>query len=397
MIPAVKPQNESSRLEALRSYQILDSLPEKEYDDIVKLASEICGVPISLISLVDENRCWFKAKIGLATTEAPREIAYASHAINDPHEPMIVEDALQDERFFDCPLVLNDPPMRFYVGTPLVTTDNHALGTLCVIDTQPRKLSSTQISTLRTLAKHIVARFEQKKQLAEIKNLNRRLESAYKEMEAFSYTVSHDLRAPLRSIKGFSEIIKEDYAEILPSDGKDCLRRICDSTDKMNHLIEDMLRLSKVSKSKLSGSKLNFSVVCQAVINSFPLTDKYNIEIQENITVHADPGLAHIVAQNLVENAVKYSAKKDTPQVFIGEILRNGKKYLTIKDNGAGFNQEYAKEDIYRPFNRMHTNKEFKGSGIGLAIVKKIIDRHMGEIEYESAINEGTTFYFRFS
>lgn len=393
MISAVKPQNEAARLNVLQSYNILDSLPEKEYDDIVKLAAEICQVPISLISLVDENRCWFKAKMGLEQSEAPREIAYAAHAINQPNEPMIIEDALADERFFDCPLVLNDPPMRFYVGTPLVTADNHALGTLCVIDTYPRKLSQTQISTLRILANHVVTCFERKKQLAEIAHLNERLNESYRELEAFSYTVSHDLRAPLRSITGFTQIISEDYAELLPADGKGYLERIYQATTKMDELISDMLRLSKVSRTKLNKQKINFSHLCRNVIDTLAPDSKYDIQLEDNILLNADSGLLRIVAQNIIENALKYSSKEEEPQLKIKRVRYQDQDCIAFEDNGAGFDEKYAKNEIFRPFSRLHSENEFSGTGIGLAIVKKIVDRHKGNLKYKSTIGEGTTFY----
>jgi len=393
MISAKKPLNEEKRLEILRSYEILDTLPEKEYDDIVKLASQICGVPISLISLVDQDRCWFKAKLGLEDSEAPRKIAYAAHAINDPHAPMVVEDALADERFYDCPLVLSDPPMRFYVGTPLVTSDNFALGTLCVIDTKPRKLSEEQLQTLRTLANQVVAQFELKKKLKEVENLNSQLKTAYKEMETFSYSVSHDLKAPLRSLRGFIDILQEDYGETLPIDVIRYLDKVSKSTQKMNFLINDLLELSKVARSKIEKREVNFSELAHNALEELAVTDKYKIVVEEDLWVKGDPTNLSLVAQNLIENAVKYSAKHPNPNIHIGKKKVDNEEFIEVSDNGAGFDMRYAK-DLFRPFCRMHHEREFKGTGIGLAIVKKVIDRHAGKIFFDSKIDEGTTFYF---
>ena len=165
---APKPEGEAARLSALRSYDILDTLPEVEFDDIVQLASDICGVPIALVSLVDGERQWFKAKTGLAAQETHRDLAFCAHAILDPNKMLIVEDATKDERFAANPLVTGAPDIRFYAGQPLLTPDGDALGTLCVIDTEPRKLDANQIAALETLSSHVVLLLEKRKAEAEL-------------------------------------------------------------------------------------------------------------------------------------------------------------------------------------------------------------------------------------
>ena len=170
MNPAPIPQNEAARLAALREFQILDTEAEEEFDDIVELASQLCEVPISLVTFVDEKRQWFKAKRGLEISETHREVAFCSHAIHQK-DLMVVPDAFNDERFRDNPLVTNEPNIRFYAGMPLVTDDGLALGTLCVIDRKPRTLTPQQILALRVLAKNVVALLklrETKKELSSI-------------------------------------------------------------------------------------------------------------------------------------------------------------------------------------------------------------------------------------
>jgi PAS domain S-box-containing protein len=158
----LKPLNEKERLEKLLSYQILDTDPERVFDNITKLAAKICGTRIALISLIDDERQWFKSSYGLEAKETPREISYCGHAIHSD-EPFIIEDATKDQRFYDNPLLLNQPNVRFYTGIPLVTNDQFRLGTLCVIDSEPRKLTLDQISQLKELASIVLETLETRK------------------------------------------------------------------------------------------------------------------------------------------------------------------------------------------------------------------------------------------
>jgi signal transduction histidine kinase len=162
------PHNEAQRLNALRGYEILDSLDEQEYDDITSVASEICQTPICVISLVDEHRQWFKSKVGLDATETSREVSFCGHAILQPNDVMIVPDARKDERFHDNPLVTGNPDIVFYAGVPLVDDMGFALGTICAIDTKPRELSTQQINALKILSKNVIALLSIKKKNSEL-------------------------------------------------------------------------------------------------------------------------------------------------------------------------------------------------------------------------------------
>ncbi|MGD1086980.1 MAG: GAF domain-containing protein [Verrucomicrobiota bacterium] len=161
------PTNESRRLEALRSYQILDTAPEPMFDDVALLASSICGTPIALMSLVDSQRQWFKARVGLDTRETPREHAFCAYTILGV-ETMVVEDASTDERFAQNPLVTSPPHIRFYAGAPLIDRDGNALGALCVIDRKPRHLADLQRKSLETLGRTVVAHLELKRVSAQL-------------------------------------------------------------------------------------------------------------------------------------------------------------------------------------------------------------------------------------
>lgn len=163
MIKPEIPNNEEQRLEALNSYSILDTLPEVEYDDITYLASFICGVPISLISLIDDKRQWFKSHHGLDAESTPKDMAFCAHAINDQENMLLVSDSRIDDRFHDNPLVTGDPHVIFYAGIPLVTPTGYPLGTLCVIDNSPRDLNEAQIKALKSLANQLMSLMEARK------------------------------------------------------------------------------------------------------------------------------------------------------------------------------------------------------------------------------------------
>ena len=166
------PRNEPQRLAALERHQILDTLPEDEFDDITLLASQICHTPIALISLVDSDRQWFKSKIGLSVSETSRDIAFCAHAIMQ-QELFIVPDASKDKRFTKNPLVTAEPKIRFYAGAPLLSSDNHALGTLCVLDKVPRELTSGQKEALRILSRSVMARLEMRQRIRELEETQR--------------------------------------------------------------------------------------------------------------------------------------------------------------------------------------------------------------------------------
>lgn len=183
------PENESLRLKALQEYGILDSAAEQAYDDIVRLASFICKTPIALVSLIDTDRQWFKARVGLAPSQTPREHAFCAHAILNPSDVMIVPDASKDERFADNPLVTADPDIRFYAGAPLVTPAGETLGTLCVIDRTPRNLEPEQIEVLRVLSRQVISQLELRRSISVLESAVIQREQYVEQLEQYQKTL----------------------------------------------------------------------------------------------------------------------------------------------------------------------------------------------------------------
>jgi anti-sigma regulatory factor (Ser/Thr protein kinase) len=189
-------------LAALRRYKILDTEPEQRFDDLALLASQICGTPMALISLVDRDRQWFKARVGVDVVQTPRDVAFCAHAIRQP-DLFIVPDALQDVRFRDNPLVLTAPHIRFYAGAPLVTADGHALGTICVIDQQPRVLTKAQAAALEALKRQVVSQLELRLSLDELAGALEARDRAERDQER----LISELREALDSVERLSSLL----------------------------------------------------------------------------------------------------------------------------------------------------------------------------------------------
>lgn len=225
---------------------------------------------------------------------------------------------------------------------------------------------------------------------------NQTLEAVNKEMAAFSYSVSHDLRAPLRSIDGFGRALAEDYGDKLTGDALDYLQRIRRATQTMGQLIDDMLNLSRITQAQLHCREVNLSRLAQNILEgfqSFNPSRSVDIRIQEDIMVYADDHLMNIALTNLLENAWKFTAKTSPAVIEFGSEIIDGQKAVFIRDNGAGFEPQYAGR-LFAAFQRLHKAEDYPGTGIGLATVQRIIHRHNGKIWAEGEVGHGAVFYF---
>ena len=224
----------------------------------------------------------------------------------------------------------------------------------------------------------------------------RQFEAANRELESFSYSVSHDLRAPLRSIHGFSQALVDDYSEILSGEAKNFLERIHNSAHKMGTLIDALLNLSRTNRQDINPTKTNLTTLAQEVFDEMYVGSHdqcVEFLLTDLPAVNVDYTLFRQVFVNLIGNAIKYSRYRKLAKIEVGTLEKNGEQIIFVRDNGAGFDMRYV-DKLFGTFQRLHHEGEFEGTGIGLATVQRIIHRHGGRIWAEAEVDKGATFYF---
>jgi signal transduction histidine kinase len=237
---------------------------------------------------------------------------------------------------------------------------------------------------------------DRKRVEAQVQRVNRELLASNKELEAFSYSVSHDLRAPLRSIDGFSQALLEDCADALDERGKSYLHRVRAAAQRMGSLIDDFLNLAKVTRAEVHVERLSISNLARSVAAELQKTQperQVDFQIEDGLEAAADTRLLRIVLENLLGNAWKFTSKRTHATIQIGAVEAKGAHAYFVRDNGAGFDASYA-ERLFGAFQRLHAMTEFPGTGVGLATVQRIIQRHGGRVWAEGVVDRGATFYF---
>jgi signal transduction histidine kinase len=233
----------------------------------------------------------------------------------------------------------------------------------------------------------------------ELEQVNRELEQLNQELMAFSYSVSHDLRAPLRSIDGLSEIVLEDYSDRLDENGRNLLQRIRQAARHMSHLIHSMLELSRVTRQELDRQSVSITDMATASLRHLMAVSpdrKIAFSVAPGLQAEGDPHLIRVVLDNLLANAWKFTSKTESASIEVGQTDVDGKPAFFVRDNGSGFDPVHASK-LFRPFQRLHSETEFEGTGIGLATVQRIVNRHGGRVWAEGRPNEGATFFFALS
>lgn len=396
MIEADLPSDEDIRLNKLYELDILDTIEEQAYDDLTKLAAEICQTPIALVSLVDKERQWFKSHHGLDARETPREVAFCSHAILDD-KVFIIEDSSKDERFFDNPLATGAPHVTFYAGAPLIMSDQRKLGTLCVISDKPKKLSLSQKEALSSLARQVVTQLELRLKIKELKQLDHA-------KDEFISMASHELRTPLTSIYGSLSLLLNDSKNPLSAKQNSLITIAYRNSERLLSLVNDILELSKIESGllKFDNATLNLA---ELLNKAFELNQAYCIKCNtklnvscaeecQELTVFADEQRLLQVLSNFISNAAKFTFDGDTVDLR----LKKEGNYAVIEvvDHGPGITIEQQKL-VFLKFKQLDTpvNNKLPGTGLGLNISKNIIELQNGIIGFESMPNTKTTFYFK--
>ena len=396
MIIPEKPHNESERLRALRSYEVLDTLSEREYDQLTAIASQICGCKMSLISLVDEDRQWFKARVGLDVSETARELAFCAHAIHEPRKTLVVPDARLDNRFHDNPLVTGDPHLAFYAGVPLVNEDGLSLGTLCVLDSEPKTLTESQLNALNALAEQVMALLELRRSKMALERTLGNLEEKNRELEQFAFIAAHDLKSPLNGISSLTDVLIDSHSEMLQQEGVRMLNAIRGSSQQLSSLINGLLDYYRLDSAyQEMASPIKREELISQVMNLFGGDSAVELQffIQPDAINTHGPVLLQVLL-NLVGNAIKYGDKSKT--IVRLEVEENKEGYrVVVADNGAGIDSRFH-DKLFELFETASSSDRFgkRGNGIGLATVKKLVSRIGGSIRFFSELGKGTTFEF---
>jgi signal transduction histidine kinase len=387
MVSAQIPENENTRLRALYQSGLLDSPQEAEFDEIVNFASILCNTPISLISLVDSNRQWFKARVGLEAVETSREVSFCAHAILQDHL-FEVHDALEDSRFRDNPLVLNQPEMRFYAGMPLVTSSGSRLGTLCVIDRAPGRLSEKQKFGLKVLANNVI-------KIAELRVKNKELYYLTETQKRIISILAHDVRNPLASIKNIIELKQNDILDT--NDAAKMMEMVSSQLNNTIEMVENVvnwgqlhLQFGTLQLEDFDLHNLVKRIFGTESLKSIAKNNRLINNIARQTFVHSDERSLEFILRNLLGNANKFT-ENGTITVDIEPMGLKTK--LSITDTGVGMPVEQAAK-LFK--NNSYTStlgtKNEKGSGLGLMLVKEFIDRMDGTLTVESRLNKGTRF-----
>ena len=415
-VPARIPEDDAARVRALRDLQILDTLPEKIYDDLVLLAAEICDTPIALVSLVDADRQWFKAKLGIDAAETHRDLAFCSHAILEPEAVFSVPDALADRRFATNELVTGGPRFRSYAGAPIVMPSGDVLGTLCVIDRVPRVLTARQEAALRALARQAASHFElhrvnlhlEATVTARTQELQVALDAAESSDRAktiFVSTMSHEIRTPMNGVIGMLDVLEQSR---LKDSQAEIVSIVRESANALLRIVDDVLDFSKIEAGQLGivqGPLSLKRVVVQAHATLLHLAESKGVKLSVDVDsqvpeqVMGDASRVRQVLLNLIGNAIKFGSDQGDTGVA-GVVVRlkerevnRCKVEIVVTDNGIGISPE-TQARIFSPFTQADagTTKRFGGSGLGLSISQRLAILMGGRISVDSELGKGSSF-----
>lgn len=401
------PFNEKERIEALQALAILDTPRELAFDRLTRLTAAVMRAPVALVSLIDVDRQWFKSCHGIEMESSPRGLAFCTHAIMSD-ELFVVLDAARDPRFSDNPFVTGEAHLRFYAGTPLVTRDKFRIGTLCVIDTEPRdEVTPEERQLLSDLAAMVVEAIEGRhavrdagelmmKQLAKAAELANAGETAKANLMAM---LGHELRTPLNAIIGFSEVMTgQAFGPIGNPRYCEYAQHIRDSGQHLLGLIGTLLNLASCDRGEivLQEADLNPRDVladCVGMMSERARKADVTLDLQEPGSLpglKADRNQVVQMLLNLIGNAIKFNRRGG--HVAVSAFLADNQVVLSVSDNGKGMPDERL-EQVRGAFEQLESGlaRNFEGLGLGLALTERLIELHGGRLDLQSEVGKGTT------
>ncbi len=332
------PSNEQERLNNLYSYELLDTLPEKDYDDITRLASYICETPVSLVTLVDKDRQWMKSTYGVDLEQTLRDHAFCSHAILTPDEMMIVKDATKDQRFSDNPLVTGDYHVLFYAGVPLLTEEGYPIGSLCVLDNKPRDLTEKQQEALKTLANQAMRLMQLHRKTKQLTHSRQLMEQVNVELENFAQVTVEKLQKPCDNAIEFTDLIADKFSDVLDVDGRQILSLIKYSCENIKATVDDTLqrakRISLMQESKTLFTFANLMQELKQRLLSLPADIVLGTH-PENDSIYF---YKHLLLQTLSQVISASSLFNNSPEHRIELAFQPDRQFYIfyITDNGKG-------------------------------------------------------------
>lgn len=386
-------------LENLIDYDFTENVDlcfEKVFDEITEMASKICESPVAFISILGRKEQHFKSSLGLNMPSTKIEESVCFLAVTSGKQYLEIVDLNEDSRTKNFSSVKSDKKLIHYVGVPISLENDKKIGALCTMDKKRKKLSEHQLTTLKILAKQISIVFELKEKEQLLKKFQSKLEDKTDDLEYFINTTSHDLKSPIKSIKSLLGLIAKNKIELCSPKGEVYFDLINKSSDNALDLIEGIAQYGKILTTEENNVELDVENMLSSIFNlvskNYP-DSKARLKLNNISTVVSQKTLVWSLLENLIDNAFKYRSKDSELSIEITQKKQDNRWLFTVADNGIGIGEDDL-ESIFKPFVRLHTKSDYKGSGLGLASVERIIQKLGGKIKVESKHGEGSKFIF---
>ena len=389
--------DEVARARILAKYDILDSGAERAFDDLTSLASTLCDAPASIITFIDGDRLYFKSAHGLTATEAPVEHSFCAHAAGAPREVFTVGNALEDGRFLQNAFVMPADGLRAYAGANIVNEEGVALGSICVVDFEPRDFTAAQRESLQRLSNLVTDQLEHRRRIRELERRERLLEETNAHFERFSYAVSHDLRGPLNNQAYLLEALLEDYGDFDFPEGIGRYFEMLAANSARGHEMLDRLT-EFLRRSVARGAKperVDLAALYGDVSADLPIKERHRVRFDAGDfdAVRTHPVALRHILLNLVQNAVKYTDAADG-DIRVETGAEGAELTICVIDAGPGI-PAAEQDSIFDVFLRGRSTTEDGGSGMGLAVAQRLANSIGGRILLNSPEGGGCTFEVR--